>query len=382
MTDDSPQADGTRRSRAAGTPRTVRAMEVGRTVARVAADSADRRHWLKKGAMLLGGTVAGTVLGVGAGLFGSPTVGATTSMAPGAGTQGRGSSTTGGSSAGKAPSAASEGAGSTAGASAAGARRIVSMGGTLTEIIYALGAGDRVVGVDRSSFYPPEAKKLPHVGYFRRFSVEGVASLQPDLVIAGAESGPPSAVHMLKGLGVRVELIELKPELSALLGRIDELAALLGRQAAGDALAARIRAQVERATAVSRPRRVLALSNHVGKLQGAGRDTAIDTQLRMLGATNLLAESHRSYKPVSAESVASLRPDVIVTSRMTAPDGMAAFRQQPGVAGTPAGRLGHIVLLDNLLMLGFGPRVGESLQQLSDAFADWGAPAGTAAQEH
>lgn len=245
------------------------------------------------------------------------------------------------------------------------ASRIVSLGGTLTEIIYALGAGDRLVGTDRSSVYPPEATKLPQVGYYRQFSVEGVVALKPDLVIAAAESGPPSAMTALKGLGIPVELLALKPEVDALIGRIEELAALLGKRAEGEALVRRMRDEVAQATKQRYPVRVLALSSHAGKLQGAGHDTAIDSLLKLLGATNVLADSHRGYKPLSAESVAALRPDAIVTSQFSAQqEGAKAFAAQPGIVNTPAARNRHIIVLDPLLMLGFGVRIGEALSVL------------------
>lgn len=247
------------------------------------------------------------------------------------------------------------------------ARRIVVMGGTLTEIVHALGAGDRIVGVDRSSLYPPEVRKLPEVGYFRRFSVEGVAALKPDLVIAAADSGPPQAMTALQGLGLRIETFELKPELESLMGRIHELGRLLGHTQEADVLAARIRDQVARATKEPRPARVLVLSKHAGKLQGAGHDTAVDVLLRMLGATNVLADAHRSYKQLSPEAIAALNPDVIITSSMSlAGTDVNRFGAEPGIVATEAARNGRIIVLEDLLLLGFGPRVGEALQQLSE----------------
>lgn len=247
------------------------------------------------------------------------------------------------------------------------ARRIVVMGGTLTEIVHALGAGDRIVGIDRSSLYPPEVRKLPEVGYFRRFSAEGVAALKPDLVIAAADSGPAQAMTALQGLGLRIETFERKPDLESLMGRIHKLGRLLGRTKEADALAARIRDQVARATKEPRPARVLVLSRHGGRLQGAGHDTAADALLRMLGATNVLADAHRSYKPISPEAIAALNPDVIITSPISLAGADADhFGTEPGIVATAAARNRRIIVLDDLLLMGFGPRVGEALQQLSD----------------
>lgn len=258
-------------------------------------------------------------------------------------------------------------------------KRLVVMGGTLTEIVYALGAGEQVVGVDQSSLYPPQARQLPQVGYFRQFSVEGVVALKPDLVIAAAESGPPPALDKLRALGVSMELLELKPDTDSLTSRITELATLLGRKEQGQALVARIRQQVADATRQKHPLRVLALSSHAGKLQGAGRGTAADALLGMVGATNVLAGTHQGYKQLSPEAVAALQPDVILTSSLSVGKaGPAAFLAQPGIVTTPAARRQQIVVLGDLLLLGFGPRVGEALQALADGLAR-ARPAGTEA---
>lgn len=266
------------------------------------------------------------------------------------------------------------------GAAGAPGMRLVVLGGTLTEIVFALGAGGLVVGTDQSSMYPPAARKLPQVGYYRQFSAEGVAALKPDLVIAAAESGPPQAMRALKRLGIRVETLSLTHEVATLTQRVQDVAGLLGRAERGRELAAQIRAQVAHASRVKRPVRVIAVSRHAGRLAGAGRGTAADALFQLLGARNLLADAHQGYKPLSAESLAALRPDVIVTSSLSVADGgVDALRSEPGFSTTPAARSGHIIVLDDLLLLGFGPRVGEALRQLHQGFVRIGAPAGRVA---
>ena len=81
-------------------------------------------------------------------------------------------------------------------AQAAPPARVVGLGGAITEIVYALDAGQSLVGVDTSSIYPAAALKLPKVGYYRTFSVEGVASLKPELVLASDQSGPPQSLGL------------------------------------------------------------------------------------------------------------------------------------------------------------------------------------------
>ena len=256
---------------------------------------------------------------------------------------------------------------STGGPGVARPARVVCLGGTMTEIVYALGAGGRLVGVDESSTYPPEARELPKVGYYRAFSIEGVASLRPDLVIASDQAGPASALERLRALGVPLLILAAAPRLDALAARIEGVAQALGEDAHGRALIASIRAEVGRATAAPHPARVLALSQHTGRLMVAGRDTAVDAILALVGATNL-GSNQNGYKPIAGEAVAALRPDFILTTRSSlAAGGVAAFAAQPGIAATPAARGGQIIVIDDLLLLGFGPRVGEAVRQVAAA---------------
>ncbi|MDQ7989990.1 MAG: ABC transporter substrate-binding protein [Candidatus Dactylopiibacterium sp.] len=252
---------------------------------------------------------------------------------------------------------------------AAGPQRVVSLGGPITEIVYALGAGERLVGADASSVYPPATDKLPKVGYYRGFSVEGVIGLQPQLVLASDQSGPPTAMAQIQKLGVPVVLLPSDPSLEALEKRIEGVAAALGLAEAGKQQIARLRAEVAQLTRTPHPVRVLLLSAHSGKLQAAGAGSSPDALLRLVGAQNIF--TGKGYKPLSAEAAAALQPDVIVTTTQSAAasGGAAGFLAQPGLAVTPAARNGRIVVMDDLLLLGFGPRLPEALRVLQDGLA-------------
>lgn len=250
-------------------------------------------------------------------------------------------------------------------AQAAAPARVVGLGGPVTEIVYALGAGDRLVGADASSIYPPEALQLPKVGYYRSFSIEGVASLKPDLVLASDQSGPPQALAQLGKLGSKVVQLPSEPTLAALDQRIMGVARAMEIEARGTALVRKIHAELKALPPGSRKPRVLLISSHTGKLQGAGDDTAGSAMLKLIGATNVLA-SQQGYKPLSAEAAVALRPDVIVTGSMSvaASGSVDAFLAQPGLAATPAAKSRRVVVLEDLLLLGFGPRLPEALRQL------------------
>lgn len=254
-------------------------------------------------------------------------------------------------------------------------RRIVTLGGTITEIVDALGATSRLVGVDDSSLYPPQVKALPRVGYYRSFSVEGIVSLRPDLILASDQSGPASALDRLRSLGLAVRILDASPSLAALESRIIGVADAIDGLATARTLLDGIQRAVAEATRRPHPSRVLVLSSHTGRLMAAGRGTAADAMLTMLGARNLAA-GLQGYKPLSGEAVAALAPEVIVTSPLSiGPAGIAAYRQQPGIAATPAARGQRVVVVDDLLLLGFGPRIGVGLKAIANGIDAGGVAA-------
>ncbi len=254
-------------------------------------------------------------------------------------------------------------------------QRVVSLGGIVTEIVHALGADQRLVGVDQSSMYPPEARALPQVGYFRGFAVEGVLSRQPDLVLASDQAGPPQALAQLRAAGVPVVAVASQPNLTALLQGIDTVAQALVLDEEGQARAQALRQRLQEAAqpvAHDGPApKVLILSSHTGRMQAAGAETAANAVLTLAGGANALP-SLQGYKAISAEAVAAAQPDVILTSPLSldAERGVAGFAAQPGIASTPAARNGRIVVMDDLLLLGFGPRLPLALEQLRAGLFD------------
>jgi len=255
-------------------------------------------------------------------------------------------------------------------AHAAPPARVVGLGGAVTEIIYALDAEKTLVGSDSSSIYPAAALKLPKVGYYRAVSVEGLASLRPDLVLAADQAGPPQAMEQIRKLGSKVVMLPSAPTLAALEQRILGTATALEIPERGRALVDRLHTELRAIRPVSQPVRVLIVSSHTGKMQGMGTDTAGDAMLTLAGGTNVLA-GQTGFKPFSAEAAAALKPDVIVTTTMSvsASGSTDAFLAQPGLNATPAARNRRIVVMDDLLLLGFGPRLPEALRLLQTGLA-------------
>lgn len=251
----------------------------------------------------------------------------------------------------------------------AAAERIVTLGGSVTEIVYDLGQGQRLVADDESSMYPEAARQLPRVGYYRSVPVEGVLAMRPDLVLASENAGPPQALERLKALGVALTSVSDKPTIDSLYARIQEIAAALQVPERGRELAERVRADVAAAQAQpSTPRRAIVLVNRTGPLLGAGGNTAAGAVLGLAGLTNALAQQ-AGYKPVSAEGLAMLAPDMIIVTEASvkAAGGMDKLVGNPAVAATPAARAGRVVAMNDLLILGIGPRVGEAIRSLKAA---------------
>src|SRR5699024_11101821 len=106
-------------------------------------------------------------------------------------------------------------------------QRVVSLGGSVTEIIYALGMGHVLVGDDLSSVYPRAATQLPRVGYYRALSLEGLISLQPDLILASENAGPPAVLERVRSVGVPVIQVSDGPDMESLYRRIQQISRTL-----------------------------------------------------------------------------------------------------------------------------------------------------------
>lgn len=249
--------------------------------------------------------------------------------------------------------------------------RVVSLGGSVTEIVYGLGEGDRLVGDDLSSLYPEAATKLPRVGYYRAVPVEGVLSLKPDLVLASEQAGPPDALKRLAGVGVRVVTVSDAPSVDSLKARIRAVAEALGVAPAGERMVDEVTRELARAEAIPATRaRALLLLNRTGTPQGAGRDTAANEVMHLAGLVNVLG-GQQGYKPLSAEAIGALGPDLIVVTKasLDAGGGMEKFLAQPGIAGSQAAAKRRVVVMDDLLILGMGPRLPLALTQLKQEVA-------------
>ena len=254
--------------------------------------------------------------------------------------------------------------------------RIVTLGGTITEIVFALGAGERVVGVDASSSFPEAANQLPKVAYHRRLSAEGVLSLRPTLIIATTEAGPPEAIQQLESAGVTVLVLPHEPTVENAIAKIERIAAALNVQARGTALIQALKEELSQVQSAipqteAQAKILFLYARGQGTLMVAGQDTSADTMIGLAGGTNAV-QGYSGYKPLTSEAAVAAAPDLILImdSGLESVGGDQGLWQLPGLALTPAGQQGRVLSMDGLLLLGFGPRLGQAVLALNQALYD------------
>lgn len=253
--------------------------------------------------------------------------------------------------------------------------RIVSVGGALTETLYRLGAQADLVGVDTTSLYPEDARRLPQVGYARALSAEGLLSLRPTQVVATPEAGPPTVLRQIESARVPLALLDADHRFEGVLARTRRLAELCGRPQAGRALEADLtrdwahaQEQLRQRAASGRPpiRVLFVLSHSLSQVQISGRGTAADAMLGHAGALNVI-DSVQGYRPLTPEAAIAAAPQVILTTTQSlqAAGGVDGFLRAPGLARTPAGLARRVVALEALFLLGFGPRLPQAVAHLA-----------------
>lgn len=248
-------------------------------------------------------------------------------------------------------------------------RRIVSLAPALTETVYALGAGDRLVGVSVYCDYPPEVAKVDKVGTFITPNVEAIVAKRPDLVLAMPSPGNRGSVEALRQLGLSVSVID-PTTVEEIEASFVSVGRLLGREAEGEALAASLRAGIEttRGRLSDAPRRKVLMVVGQTPLIAAGEGTVQDELIRMAGGINLGAQGGRGWPHLSIELAIAAAPEVIIDSTMgneAMAGAAAATRFWDAFPTIPAVRNGRVVGFHAYELLRPGPRIGAAFEQIA-----------------
>lgn len=233
--------------------------------------------------------------------------------------------------------------------------RIVSIGGDVTEIIYALGAEQQLVARDSTSLHPAATQALPDVGYMRQLNAEGILSLKPSLVIASELSQPSLVLKQVADSGVKVVMVPAQPTLESIPQKINTIAQALHKESEGKVLTDRYQQQVSAVAQQPLPVKALFVLSHGGMTaMAAGKNTPADTVIRAAGLQNAMPVVVR-YQPLSQEGVIASAPDLLLISAqgLHSLGSEEKIWQLPGVALTPAGKHRRVVVVDDMAMLGF-----------------------------
>jgi iron complex transport system substrate-binding protein len=252
------------------------------------------------------------------------------------------------------------------------ASRIVSIGGAVTEILYALGLKDRVVAVDATSLYPDEAlKQKPSVGYFRSLSAEGILGLNPSLVLAIDGAGPKETISVLESAAVPLVRVPDRYDGSGIVEKIRIVADVAAAAGRGACLAQQVESDLASLATlrakVTQPKRVMFVISFLnGKPMVAGRNTAADGIIRMAGAVNAI-DAYEGYKQISDEAVIAAGPDtVLVMQRGRDNIDAATVFSHAAFTATPAAARKSFIAMDGLYLLGFGPRTATAARDLAE----------------
>ena len=253
--------------------------------------------------------------------------------------------------------------------------RIVPLNGEITEIIFALDLGNRVVGVDTSATFPERAKALPSIGYQRTLSAEGILSLNPSVIIGNENAGPPAVIEQLRGTGVPVVILKYSPAVDDVPEKIRAVGAALGVPDQANSLALATKQEIDAARALaaratSRPKVAYLNVRGGGTQQIWGSGTAGAAMIEASGAVDAGgAAGVRGSRPFTAESLVTINPDIILvlSASLESVGGVDGLLQIPGIAQTSAGRNRRVVEFEDQYLLGMGPRTGAALTDLIKA---------------
>lgn len=244
-------------------------------------------------------------------------------------------------------------------------RRIVSLAPSITETLFALGAGDSVVGVSDVCDWPPEARRIERVGSYLKPNVEAIIAHRPDVILVVPSPGNREAVESLMKIGLRVVLVSEGPTLSNVYASMRAIAAEAGRSYAGSELVAKLRREIDDTSArlLTAPRRRVLVVLQRDPLVAVGEGNLLDELLRLARAENVAAGIGR-WPRLSLEHVQKVSPEVVLDTVMAGPGAAdQSFYRDLGLVAAREGKV-YSVSLDEVLRP--GPRLGVGLRKLAE----------------
>lgn len=248
--------------------------------------------------------------------------------------------------------------------------RIVSVNGTVSEILAGIGMEANIVGTDITSNYPEAMKNKPKIGHNRNLSAEGIIALQPTIVTGISTEIKPELASQLKSAGIRLILFNQTFSADGTRQLIREVAKAFGKPQAADLLIKKLDKDLATAAkagkATTRPKVLFIYARGTGTMMVAGEGTQMQSIIEMAGGSNAV-KGFTDFKPLTPEALVSANPDVILlfSSGLESLGGTTGLMNVQGVVQTNAGKNKRFVTIDGELVSSFGPRLGIAVNELA-----------------
>lgn len=245
-------------------------------------------------------------------------------------------------------------------------QRLISLAPSITETIFALGLGDRLVGDTDYCDYPPEAREKPHVGSLLSPSLEKIVALKPDLVLGDAESNRRQTADQLERLGIPLYGLTAH-SVDGALRSIQDLGQVLGRSTEAQALVANLRGRMEAVEkqVAGKPRPKVLFVVWYRPLITAGPNTFISDVIRRAGGVSVSDDLSGEWPRLNLESALERDPDVILFPKTEAfSPALDEFRRLPGWKDFRAARNGRMVFISDTINRP-GPRLMDALEEVA-----------------
>ena len=253
------------------------------------------------------------------------------------------------------------------------AARIVSLSGDFSEIVWELGLADNLVAVDLSSVYPSEVMRTkPRIGVEFVLLAEPIIAQEPTVVLGDIDAAPQAVIDQVRQAGIPVVIFPRLTGLGAPAEKIRQVGEVLGVSERAERLAIRVQAEVDAAVALAegveeRPPTVFLYIASQSTMLLLGSNTVVDGMMAAVGAIDVGPPAGPDgFLPLTPEALVAAAPEVILTAErgFERVGGLDGFLEIPGVAQTPAGRAGRILVFEDLYLLGLGPRFGQALHDV------------------
>lgn len=249
--------------------------------------------------------------------------------------------------------------------------KIVSLNGTLSEIIVGFGLEKNIVGTDVTSNYPESLKDKPKVGHNRNINAEGVLALKPDVVVGLEKEVSPQLAAQFKSSGIKLLLFKQEYSIQGTKDLIHAMGDSLKNAVKADSLiklfdTETAAAQKTVVTGTTKPKVLFIYARGTGTMMVGGTGTQVDKVIALAGGQNAVT-GFEEYKPLTAEALVNANPDVILLfdAGLESLGGIKGLSEVQGVKETNAGKNQKIITMDGSLLTSFGPRLGKAITELA-----------------